>query len=707
MGVSIGGFAAICLCLLVLAPVSPGRTSPQSFPSVKDGFRKSEGVLVDRNGEILQEFRVDMKGRRLEWTPLDEVSPALLQSVLCVEDRRFFEHHGVDWRAVASSVFDNLRGSHPRGASTITMQLSAMIDKRLRSRGTRRGMAEKWRQMRTAWALEQAWTKNEILEAYLNLVSFRGELQGVAAASKGLFDKAPSGLNFAESTVLASLITSPNAPANRIIARAAFMYGKLKKGEIMPEEVRSGMREKLSLPYLIRADRTLAPHVAQMLMATKPGKVSCTLDARLQAFVLESLNHHLSLLRESNVSDGAVLVADNKSGEVLAYAGNAGRSSAAFYVDGVQAPRQAGSTLKPFLYGLSIERRLLTAASLLDDSPVQVPTPTGLYVPRNYDSVFRGQVTLRTALSSSLNVPAVRTLLAVGVAPFLSYLRQFGFTSLTEEPEFYGYSVALGSADITLWELANAYRTISNGGRRSPMTLTGGPPAKVEKAMDENAAFIISSILSDREARSETFGLENPLSTRFWTAVKTGTSKDMRDNWCVGYSGRYTVGVWVGNFSGEPMQNVSGVSGAAPVWMEIMNFLHSKVVSTPPRRPPGITVAAVTFDEESIGPQRQEFFMTGTEPVSAVRRDTRYRRTSIVYPSNDTLIAIDPDIPDDLQLVPLRFEGESRRYEWIIDGEKTGVSNQLLLWKPRLGTHEVSIVDGSNKVIDSVSFAVR
>ncbi|HAR94561.1 MAG TPA: penicillin-binding protein 1C, partial [Deltaproteobacteria bacterium] len=620
-GVCLGGIA-LCLCLLTFVFLPSERIHLQSFSSVQSKYQKSEGILVDRNGEVLHEFRVDKKGRRLEWTPLERISPALIQSILFVEDKRFFEHRGVDWKAVVSSAFNNIRGNHPRGASTISMQLAAMIDRGSRSQGGRRGIGEKWRQMRAAWGLERRWTKQEILEGYLNLVSFRGELQGIRAAAKGLFDKSPSGFDLSESSVLACLITSPNAPADRVIARAANIYGRMKKGEIMPEEMKSRLAEKLSVPYFIRADRTLAPHVAQMLMGERVGRVSCTLDARLQAFVLESLDHHLALLKESNVSDGAVLVTDNRTGEVLAYAGNAGRSSTAFYVDGVQAPRQAGSTLKPFLYGLAIERQLLTAASLLDDSPVHVPTPTGLYVPRNYDSVFRGQVTLRTALSSSLNVPAVRSLLVVGVTPFLDYLRGFGFTTLAEEAEFYGYSIVLGSADITLWELTNAYRTLANGGRWSAMTLAGGVPVKGRRVMDESTAFIISNILSDREARSVTFGLENPLSTRFWTAVKTGTSKDMRDNWCVGYSGRYTVGVWVGNFSGEPMQNVSGVCGAAPVWTEIMNYLHAKTPSNPPKQPLAVTVAAVTFDEGLAGPRREEFFVAGTEPVFAVRQET-------------------------------------------------------------------------------------
>jgi penicillin-binding protein 1C len=239
------------------------------------------------------------------------------------------------------------------------------------------------------------------------------------------------------------------------------------------------------------------------------------------------------------------------------------------------------------------------------------------------------------------------------------------------------------------------------------MSLTGGVAAKKSRVMDENASYIISNILSDREARSETFGLENPLSTRFWTAVKTGTSKDMRDNWCVGYSGTYTVGVWVGNFSGEPMRNVSGVSGAAPVWTEIMNYLHARTSSRQAMVPPGVTVATVTFDERATGQRREEFFVTGTEPISMVRPDTDHRRASIIYPSNDSLIAIDPDIPDELQLVPLRFEAAGQRYEWTIDGSRTGVFAQLLLWKPQPGTHEAAIVDGSNKVVDSVRFVVR
>jgi penicillin-binding protein 1C len=223
----IAAAAVFCVCAVALAlkPLEDF-SSLRSFETVKNSYKRSEALLLDRNGEILHEFRVDKKGRRLEWMSLDDISPALIKAVLFVEDRRFFEHKGVDWQAVASSAFMNARGRHFRGASTISMQLAAMLDKRLRARVARRGVAEKWRQVCAAKALEKGWTKKQILEAYLNLVTFRGELQGVTAASKGLFDKVPSGLDSVESLVLASLITAPNAGTDNVIARTVFFIGK-------------------------------------------------------------------------------------------------------------------------------------------------------------------------------------------------------------------------------------------------------------------------------------------------------------------------------------------------------------------------------------------------------------------------------------------------------------------------------------------------
>ncbi len=695
----------ICMGVILLLTTSEGITPP-SFEQVKASYRKSDALLLDRYGRIIHEMRIESRGRRLEWIDLRTVSPALLQTVLQVEDHRFYRHQGVDWTGIFSSVLRNPLSPGTRGASTITMQLVSLLDKKLRNQAAKRTIKQKWNQIRTARVLEKKWSKAQILEAYLNLVSYRSELQGIAAASRGLFIKEPGGLNEAESLILASLIASPNAPVERIISRACLLARSLAS-QTDCRTIKDLGKSRLQSPYPIKPAMAIAPQVAQILLKGKVAQVVSTLDGRLQQFALETLNHYLADLKEGHVSDGAVLVVDNRSGEILAYVGNSGQTSSALWVDGITALRQAGSTLKPFLYELAIEKGLLTSASLLEDSPLQIPTSTGLYIPQNYEPVFKGWVSARTALSASLNIPAVRTLLLVGLHSFWERLRRLGLSSLSEEAEYYGYSLALGSADISLYELTNAYRTLANGGRSGPMRIRLDQTAEKPKpVMDKRAAFIISHILSDRGARSATFGLENPLAARYWTAAKTGTSKDMRDNWCLGYSEKYTVGVWVGNFSGEPMRNVSGVSGAAPVWLAVMNYLHTDRPSSAPQPPAGLIAARVVFQPE-VEPPREDYFIGGTEPVSPIRAGSPFQKPRITSPADEMLIHLDPEIPEDLQRVPFQFRPSAGRYQWMINDQKTGIFDPFFLWKPERGNYAVSIIDRENRVVDSIEFRVK
>src|SRR5258706_10326378 len=280
----------------------------------------------------------------------------------------------------------------------------------------------------------------------------------------------------------------------------------------------------------------LAPHVARTLLSVNHPRVETTLDAELQAYATELLQQQLAALGESHVADAAAFVVDNRSGEVLAYVGNAGTAASAIYVDGVRAPRQAGSTLKPFLYEMAIERKLITAASLIDDSPVNLVTPSGLYVPQNYDRDFKGLVSARTALSSSLNVPAVRTLMLVGADAFVERLQMLGFDDVIHDGDFYGFSLALGSAEVSLWQLTNAYRALANGGLWSPLRLERAFKTSATPVLDPAASWIVASMLSDPLARSVTFGVEHPLARRPWSRVTAGPSRDIRDNWCVGFS---------------------------------------------------------------------------------------------------------------------------------------------------------------------------
>jgi penicillin-binding protein 1C len=665
---------------------------------VRAAWQPSEARLLDRHGAVLGSLRVDMRARRAGWVALADVSPALGAAVLQAEDQRFMQHGGVDLRAAGQAAWDNLFRARPRGASTITMQLAGLLDAELRAGSAGRSWLQKFDQALAAREIEAGWSKGQILEAYLNLAGFRGELQGVGAASRALFNKAPSGLDGAESAILAALLRAPAAPPKAVASRACRLAAELK----WPLDCASiAWRTAVALARPVPASRPGMPPALRRLLGEEGAGERTTLDGRVQAAALEVLRRHVRELADRNVGDGAVVVIDNASGELLAYVPNSGSGE----VDGAAAVRQAGSTLKPFLFGLALERRLLTAASLLDDSPVGIASGAGAYVPQNYDRTFRGYASVRTSLASSLNVPAVRTLLLVGVERFHARLRALGFTTLTEDADFYGPSLALGSADVTLLELANAYRTLANGGRHGAVTFRARPQAPLTRVIDPGASFIIGDILADRGARSPAFGLRSDLATAYWSAVKTGTSKDMRDNWCVGYSDRYTVGVWVGNFNGQPMWDVSGVSGAAPVWREVMDFLHRERPGRQGAAPAGLLHRAVAYSP-AHEPARQEWFLRGTETALVEAVPAARRAPAIVYPADGSIIAVDPDIPDDVERILFRAEGVGE-HRWRLDGSDAGSASRPFAWQPLSGEHRLELVDGAGRPVASSRFEVR
>jgi penicillin-binding protein 1C len=703
------GWLALCLVAPALALALP------TYDEVRKAHVSTEGVLLDRHAEVIHELRVDRNGRRLDWVTLEQVSPAFLRSVVRAEDKRFYEHTGVDWLALSDAALDSLFSAKPRGASTLSMQVAAMLEKALKARTQRRTVGQKWDQIQAARELERTWTKRQILEAYLNLSTFRGEVQGVAAAARALFGKEAGGLDEREALILAVLLRGPNAKPEVVVKRACTLAQSMEPALKCDGLTELAQAHLTGVPN-VAPRAALAPHVARELLSEKNRRVASTLDGALQALVMEAAGRQIAALGEQNVADVSVLVVDNRTGEILAYLGNAGSASSAPFVDGVRAPRQAGSTLKPFLYQLAIEQQLLTAASLLDDSPVNIVTPGGLYVPQNYDREFKGLVSVRTALGASLNVPAVRTLALLGPEPFVDRLHALGFEHLRHDGEYYGYSLALGSAEVTLLELVNAYRTVANAGVLKPLRMIPAEPPeaaapeaggkgkeRARRVLDPAAAHIVADILADRGARSLTFGLDNPLAPRFWAAVKTGTSKDMRDNWCVGFTRQYTVGVWVGNFDGSAMWDVSGVTGAAPLWLEIVNALHHAVPGTPPPDPPGVQRSPVTF-EAALEPDREELFVPGTQLAHVAPKSGQARAPSIVYPAAGQIIAIDPDIPAAAQRVEFRAEGAALDSQWRL--------NDLLvetapLWRPEPGRWRLSLHDANGVRVHEVEFEVR
>ncbi len=694
---------SLVFALTLVAQVAVADIPP--FDNVKNNWTSTEGTLLDRHGAPIHEMRVIEKGRRLAWTRLGDISPAALATIIRAEDKRFFKHDGVDWLALSDAALDTLLFSQPRGASTISMQVASHLDASLRPTRQKRTVSQKWEQIAASRELEKGWSKSQILEVYLNLSTFRGELQGVGAASRALFDKDPSGLDEPESLLLAVLLRGPNARPDGVARRACQLAQNMEVGVPCAQLQRLAQSALPAAPNI--APRVaLAPHVARELLSAMHPRVQTTLDAGLQAYATELLQQQLAVLGDSHVTDAAALVVDNRSGQVLAYVGNTGAAASAIYVDGVRAPRQAGSTLKPFLYELAIERKLITAASLIDDSPVNLVTPSGLYVPQNYDHDFKGLVSARTALSSSLNVPAVRTLMLVGADAFVERLQMLGFDDVIHDGDFYGFSLALGSAEVSLWQLTNAYRALANGGQWSPLRLESTLKTAATPVLDSAASWIVASMLADPLARSVTFGLENPLASRHWAAVKTGTSKDMRDNWCVGFTERYTVGVWVGNFDGSPMHDVSGVTGAAPVWIELVDYLHRRSTSMRAPMPQSVIARRIVYDKEIEAP-REEYFVAGTEIDVVAAKPSATVRAKIAYPGEGNIIALDPDMPDSVQRVRFVATPQLPGQRWQLDGEAIGMADQPVLWPPQPGRHDLVLVDARGEEMDRVRFEVR
>lgn len=700
--------AWLTLALLILTTAAHLLTRPPRMPTyaaVRADWRPSEAWLYDRDGRLLDSERVDFERRRLAWVPLNAISPALRAAVVASEDRRFWSHRGVDWLAIASAAKARLNwggtGARSRGASTLPMQLAAFLDPSLAQPG-QRDWRTKLRQMRAAQALAARWSHAQMLEAYFNLVPLRGEAQGIGAGSRALFGKRPADMTRTDAALFAGLLPNPAASADALGRRAC----RVAKARDCTA-IRAAAATLVSGEHAARFDPALAPHLAVRLL-DRPGKrVTTTIDRRIQSAAIIALRRQLAGLGSDRVRDGAVVVLDNASGDVLAYVGGVGLKSTAASVDGANARRQAGSTLKPHLYAQVIEHGWLTAASILDDSPVQLDTASGLYVPKNYDHSFQGPVSVRHALASSLNVPAVRALVIDDVQQFRDRLWALGYHGLVEDGEYYGFSLALGSAEVSLVEQANAFRTLANQGRWSPVRLSAADPRGETRAVvSPAAAFIVGDILADASARTDAFGADSALRLPFWAAAKTGTSKGMRDNWCIGWSDRFTVAVWVGNLEGDSMRAVSGTSGAAPVWRDVMLALHAGRPGKVPAMPAGVEARQIGLSG-TREPPRREFFLAGTAQSEIAAAPQAARRPRITSPVSGSVYALDPDIPVDRQRLAVTVSGAVTGYRLILDKAPLGDADAGQQILPRPGSHILALVDPGGRMIDRVRFTVR
>ena len=573
------GAAVAGVAMWVAAPLPAGLRDPGPVPSI---------TLQDRNGQVLRTTR-SSEGSRGGWIPLAELDPKILQAFLAVEDHRFYAHHGVDVRGLARAVRDNVRAGHVvSGGSTLTMQLARLL------RGTPRTLPGKLGQMLWAWRLDAHLDKAAILEQYLNRVPLGQGTAGVAAAAALYFGADAREVSLGQAALLAALAHAPSrdnpfvAPERARSRRAVALSRMVDLGYATPGDAGRAAQEPLLAAT--RPGPFLAPHFTTRVLqwaedsaATPVGEWRTTLDLGLQTELEAETRHTVDVLKDRLVAHAAVVVLDNQRGDILAWVGSPDFfADTAGQVDMVVSPRQPGSALKPFLYGLAFDRGV-TAATVLPDLPKTYQTTLGPYRPKNYDRRFHGPVRAREALGSSYNVPAVELADRIGVASLLRTLRAAGFATLTHGAEYYGLGLSLGNGDVTLLELANGYRGIANGGVWRPVRWRSDSQTvrlSDRRFMSLQAAALVIDILADPVARIPSFGVETPLDFPFRAAAKTGTSRHFTDNWAVATTATFTVAVWVGNFNGRPMQGVGGITGAGPL-------LHRAVLLTARRYPPG------------------------------------------------------------------------------------------------------------------------
>ena len=692
--------AGIFAVLLIVAGVAVYQWLLADLPpvtSVELRATRPTTQILDRNGKLLYEVVDPQAGKQIDLT-LANIPKACVQATIATEDERFFSHFGVDPIAVARAVWQNLNGrTVVSGGSTLTQQLARTLllsaDERF-DQSLERKLREAW----LAWQLERNYSKDELLALYLNQTYYGNFAFGIEAAAQVFFAKPAVQLSTAECALLAGLVQYPTG-YNPLADPETAKNRQLTVLRLMQEAgyldaAASARVASEPLAYRSHLFDVQAPHFVmyvQSLLAEQIGperlrdgglRVTTTLDVDLQHQAEDAVRRRLAALtcragsackdaagRDRRVDNAAAVIIDSQTGAILALVGSPDyfNQTIAGNVNAALSLRQPGSAIKPFTYAAALDpgwsgkagQSPLTAASILADLPAtfyveNVDGQTAAYRPQNYDRVYHGPVSVRTALANSYNIPAVKVLDRVGVETLRELASQAGIRSFTGR---YGLALTLGGGDVRLLELTSAFGIFDDGrslptqailsireadgkvrnrvsqrnsvSTRDSRDLTLSPSQGVQ-VISPQAAYLVTDILSDDVARQPAFGRGSVLSLPFATAVKTGTTTDWRDNWTVGYSTRRLVGVWVGNADNSPMVDVSGVDGAGPIWHDLMLLAHN---APPPAftRPDKIVEAEICAASGMLPtPEcprtRWERFLAGTQPS---QQDNQFQRLAI------------------------------------------------------------------------------
>ena len=613
--------------------------------------------IFDKNGKLIYEIYTDKKRTPVK---LSEIPDNVKNATISIEDKDFYKHQGFSFTGIARAMFNSVFKHELQGGSTITQQLvkNALLTQE-------RTVRRKAQEVILTVVVEGVYTKNQILEMYLNQIPYGGTAYGIEAASETYFGKQAHDLDLAEAALIAGL---PQRPSTYSPFGAHPELAKSRQEEVLKQMVankyitqdQANAAYKEELKYT-SVSPPQAPHFALWIkeqMADKYGdkvveqgglRIYTTLDLDIQNFAQQAVATEVAKLKKQNVGNGAVIVTRPGTGEILAMVGSKDyfASDEDGKVNVTLAQRQPGSSIKPLNYALAIKDQKITPATALADVPTCFKV-TGQpdYCPVNYDGTFHGLVEARFALGNSYNIPAVKVLALNGVDNFINFANQMGLSTLTD-PSNYGLSATLGGVEVRPYDMAEAYGVFANQGIKQPLiaitkvtdwkgqVLESVDTKKLEltgeRVLDPSVTFLISHILYDNNARSAAFGPSSFLNVAGHpeVSVKTGTTNDRRDNWTIGYTADAVVVTWVGNNDNDPMSGaVSGVSGASPIWNKVMKAVLDKYSSHSwPKQPEGVIGALICSNTGGLPggdpanpgcPTRFEYFLAGTLPTSTL-----------------------------------------------------------------------------------------
>lgn len=691
---------------------------PGNLP--KTGYGKQADLLVLAGDGSTLGGLSHKQCRAGPWLEPDGITPIVKSAALAAEDQRFMYHPGVDPLAMFRAAWQNLRaGQVISGGSTITMQLARL------ERPAERTLWAKLREAFKALWLEARLDKNQILCHYLNRAPFGGPLVGLGAASRQLLGKSAERLSPAEAALLMAL---PKDPARllkpvarqRLFSRRDYILKKMAKaGDLDKASLKQALAAPIRLnplpkspapaPHFIREIARRFPHAASRLSRTHidPG-----LQRRLNSLVAATCRKR----PQEGLRQAAVLVIRNRDRAVVAWVGSPDwHDPAVGQVDGVTALRSPGSALKPFLYALALESGR-TLADIIADEPMTLSVAGGAFRPVNYDGQARGPMRLRVALASSLNLPALRLVRELTPTAFLLRLRELGF-ALPKSADHYGLALTLGDGEVSLLELTAAYAALAAGGAyQAPLLWQGQERSAPRTVISPAAARLVADALADDRAREIGFGRNGILDLPFPAAIKTGTSQQHRDNWCLGFTEEFTIGVWVGNFQGQPMAGISGVTGAGPLWRQAMLLAHQGRSAALPPWPPNMEPRPICSLSGGLPvpeggcPIIEEVFEKGSIPkdvcllhqaqikaeLKAAAPTKPKIHLDLLVPAPGAVYALDPDVPPEMQVLALQANvpHKTKGAAWRVNDTPLAPSDNHLEARLKLmpGRHVVELV---------------